>query len=66
MSENIQDFIDFHNANISNLDMAANLETISLFASEKNIALDNLSIEKHRLPFITWITSLSRTPVDNS
>ena len=66
MTENIQDFIDFHNANISDLEMAANFETISRFALEKNIALDNLSIEKHRLPFINWITSLSRTHVEST
>lgn len=63
MTENVSDFISFHNAHILNLEMTANFETISLFASEKNIALDNLSIEKHRLPFINWITSLNSSQV---
>ncbi|MEX0622182.1 MAG: hypothetical protein WD187_04325 [Candidatus Woykebacteria bacterium] len=58
MTENIKDFIEFHNAHILDLDLTANFQSISDFASKKNIALDNLSIEKHRLPFINWLTSL--------
>ncbi|MDP2671432.1 MAG: hypothetical protein Q8P13_03160 [bacterium] len=58
MSENIEDFISFHNANIMNPELSASVETLSLFAAAKNIPLEDVSIEKHRMPFINWRTSL--------
>jgi hypothetical protein len=57
VSENVSGFISFHNANISNLELTANFEIVSQFAAKKNIALEDLSIEKHRLPFINWYQS---------
>jgi hypothetical protein len=61
MTENIKDFISFHNAHILNPELTATFEIISIFAVRKNIALEDLSIEKHRLPFINWCTSLTRS-----
>jgi len=63
VSENIKEFISFHNAHILNLELTVNFKTISRFAAKKNIALEDLSIEKHRLPFINWITSLNSSQV---
>jgi len=63
MSENIKEFISYHNAHILGVELTANLETIRSFALKKNIALEDLSIEKHRLPFINWITSLSSSKI---
>ncbi|OGY26235.1 MAG: hypothetical protein A2Z24_01625 [Candidatus Woykebacteria bacterium RBG_16_44_10] len=63
MTENIRDFISFHNARILNPELTATFEIISLFAAKKNIALEDLSIEKHRLPFINWCTSLNSTQI---
>lgn len=59
MLENISSFISTHNANISNQDLLANQENLSAFALEKNISLTDLSIEKHRMPFINWCTGLA-------
>ncbi|MCH7541403.1 hypothetical protein IH981_01335 [Patescibacteria group bacterium] len=61
MTENIKDFIDFHNAHILDQSLLANFEKVSDFAVEKNIPLENLSIEKHRLPFIHWCTNLTNS-----
>lgn len=61
MSENIEEFISFHNAHISNLDLSANFESLSTFAAQKNIALDDISIEKHRMPYINWRTNLANS-----
>ena len=58
MTENISNFITFHNANISNPELSANLDSLTAFALQKNINLDDLSIEKHRMPFINWCTGL--------
>jgi len=58
VTENIKDFIEFHNAHVLDLDLTANFQSITDFAATKNISLDDLSIEKHRLPFINWMTSL--------
>ena len=57
MTENVSDFISFHNANISDLELTASFEVVSAFAAKKNIELEDLSIEKHRLPFINWYQS---------
>ena len=59
MTENVSDFISFHNAHILDLELSASFETVAAFAAKKNIALEDLSIEKHRLPFINWCTSLN-------
>jgi hypothetical protein len=58
MLENVEEFILFHNENIRGPELFADLEKVSSFASFKNIALEDLSIEKHRMPFINWFTSL--------
>jgi len=58
VTENVSNFISFHNANIISTDLTASFETLSAFAAKKSIALDDLSIEKHRLPFINWLTGL--------
>ncbi|OGY25242.1 MAG: hypothetical protein A2Z11_01050 [Candidatus Woykebacteria bacterium RBG_16_43_9] len=63
MTENIKEFISIHNSHILNLELAVNYKTIAHFAAKKNIALEDLSIEKHRLPFINWITSLSNSQI---
>lgn len=63
MTENVSDFISFHNAHILNLELSASFETVSAFAAKKNIALEDLSIEKHRLPFINWCMSLTSSQV---
>jgi len=57
VTDNVSDFISVHNANILDPKLAANFEAVSVFAARKNIALEDLSIEKHRLPFINWCTS---------
>jgi len=59
MSENVADFISFHNANIQIPELTATFQKVSDFARQKNIALGDLSIEKHRMPFINWCTSLT-------
>jgi len=59
VTENVIDFISFHNAHILDPELTASFEAISAFAARKNIALEDLSIEKHRLPFINWCTSLN-------
>ncbi len=61
MSENIQDFIDFHNAHILDQSLFASFANVSDFTAEKHIALETLSIEKHRLPFINWCTNLDKS-----
>ena len=63
MTENIEEFISFHNAHILDLELTVNFKIISRFAAKKNVALEDLSIEKHRLPFINWITSLNSSQV---
>ncbi len=63
MIESIREFILYHNEHVLDTELHANYETISDFAAKKNIALDDISIEKHRLPFINWLTSLSSTKV---
>jgi len=63
VTENIKDFISFHNAHILNPELTATLEIISIFAAKKNIPLENLSIEKHRLPFINWCISLTSSQI---
>lgn len=63
MTENVSNFITFHNANILSPELTASFESLSNFASQKNISLDDLSIEKHRMPFINWCTSLSASHV---
>ncbi|HEX7456669.1 MAG TPA: hypothetical protein VF303_04365 [Candidatus Nanoarchaeia archaeon] len=63
MTENVSDFISFHNAHILDLELTASYKTISTFAAKRKIALEDLSIEKHRLPFINWITSLNSSQV---
>ena len=59
MSENITNFIDYHNSHIMDTQLTATFETISDFALNKSIALTDISIEKHRLPFINWLTGLA-------
>jgi hypothetical protein len=61
MTENIKDFIEFHNAHILDQSLLASINNVSDFAIEKHIPLENLSIEKHRLPFIHWCTSLANS-----
>lgn len=56
--ENIKNFIEFHNDNIIDISLTANFQSILDFTAQKHIALEDLSIEKHRLPFINWFTSL--------
>jgi hypothetical protein len=63
VSENIEEFIAFHNSHIVDNLLSVNLETLSTFASQKNIALEDISIEKHRMPFINWRTNLSNSEV---
>jgi len=63
VTPNIKEFISYHNDHILDADLTASFETISNFASRKNIALVDLSIEKHRLPFINWLTSLSSSKI---
>ncbi len=58
MIENVADFIDFHNGHVLNRELTATFEMISQFTAKKNIALEDLSIEKHRLPFLNWLTGL--------
>lgn len=58
MLENVEEFISFHNQNIQSEELTASIEKVTAFASRKNIALSDLSIEKHRMPFINWCTSL--------
>lgn len=58
MLDNVSEFISFHNENINSEELFASSEKLSAFASAKNIALSDLSIEKHRMPFINWCTSL--------
>lgn len=58
MLVNISEFISFHNANIQSEELFANSERLTAFASSKNIALEDISIEKHRMHFINWCTSL--------
>ncbi|OGY22965.1 MAG: hypothetical protein A2172_03470 [Candidatus Woykebacteria bacterium RBG_13_40_15] len=63
MTENVSDFISFHNAHILDPELTASFETVSVFAAKKNIALEDLSIEKHRLPFINWCIGLTISQV---
>jgi len=63
MTENVSDFISFHNAHILNPELTATFKIISLFAAKKNIPLKELSIEKHRLPFINWCISLTSSQI---
>lgn len=63
MTENIEDFISFHNAHVIDEKLTATLETVSAFASNKHILLEDLSVEKHRLPYINWMTSLVSSQV---
>ena len=58
MDENIREFLIYHNEYVLDEALKANFETISTFAAKKQIALADLSIDKHRLPFINWLTSL--------
>lgn len=55
--ENIKNFIKFHNSHILDPSLTANYQSLSDFAATKNISHDQISIEKHRLPFINWIAS---------
>jgi hypothetical protein len=59
VTENVSDFISFHNAHILDPEFFASFETVSDFAAKKHIALEDLSIEKHRLPFINWCIGLT-------
>lgn len=63
MTENIREFISYHNTHILDAELTASFKTISAFASKKNIALEDLSIEKHRLPFINWLISFSDSKI---
>ncbi|HSX58375.1 MAG TPA: hypothetical protein VLE47_03865 [Candidatus Saccharimonadales bacterium] len=63
MLENVDQFISVHNANVALPELTATMTKISAFVLEKNIALSDLSIEKHRMPFINWCTSLSNAPI---
>ena len=63
MIESIREFILYHNEHVLDAELLANYETISDFAAKKNVALEDVSIEKHRLPFINWLTSLSSTKI---
>ncbi len=63
MTENIREFLIYHNEHVLDDELIANYETISTFAAKKNVALADLSIEKHRLPFINWLTSLISSKV---
>ena len=65
MIESIREFILYHNEHVLDAELLANYETISDFAAKKNVALEDVSIEKHRLPFINWLTSLSSTNMQN-
>lgn len=66
MTENIKDFIDFHNAYTLDKSLFASFDNVSNFAAQKHIPLEDLSIEKHRLPFINWCTSLTKTQVNSN
>jgi len=59
VSENVTQFIDYHNSHIIDEKLTVSFETLSTFAMNKSIALEDLSIEKHRLPFINWLTGLA-------
>lgn len=63
MLENVSQFISFHNNNIQGPELIANVDKVSEFALSKNIALGDLSIEKHRMPFINWCTNLTNSPI---
>ena len=63
MTPNIREFISYHNDHILDAGLTASLEAISSFALKKNIALEDLSIEKHRLPFINWLISLPSSKI---
>lgn len=63
MLDNVSHFISFHNNNIQNVELVANIEKVSEFALQKNISLGDLSIEKHRMPFINWCTNLTNSPI---
>jgi len=63
VTENVSDFITFHNANILDPELTANLEMLSRFAAKRNISLTDLSIEKHRMPFINWRLSLASSQI---
>jgi hypothetical protein len=63
MLDNVDHFISFHNANIQSQELVASTDRVSAFAISKNIALSDLSIEKHRMPFINWCTSLASSHV---
>jgi hypothetical protein len=63
MTENITDFIEFHNAHVLSKELFASLESVSSFATQKHIAMEDLSIEKHRLPFINWCTSMASSQI---
>ncbi|OGY26829.1 MAG: hypothetical protein A2Z11_01435 [Candidatus Woykebacteria bacterium RBG_16_43_9] len=63
MTENIKDFIEFHNAHVLSLELISSFENVSNFATQKHIALEDLSIEKHRLPFINWCTSIASSKI---
>ena len=63
MLDNVDHFISFHNANIELPELAASIVKVSAFAVQKNIALSDLSIEKHRMPFINWCTSLASSNI---
>jgi hypothetical protein len=63
MLDNVDHFISFHNANIELPELTASIVKVSAFAVQKNIALSDLSIEKHRMPFINWCTSLDSSHI---
>ena len=63
MTESIREFILYHNEHVLDTELLANYETISDFAAKKNVALADVSIEKHRLPFINWLIGLSSTKI---
>ena len=63
MPSNLEHFISFHNDNIQVPELTATLQKVSDFALQKNIALVDISIEKHRMPFINWCTSLPNSQI---
>lgn len=63
MPDNVDNFISFHNENIQLPALTATVQKVTAFASQKNIALVDLSIEKHRMPFINWCTGLASTQI---
>jgi len=63
VTQNIKEFISYHNEHVLDTELNASFETISSFIAKKNIALEDLSIEKHRLPFINWLTGLSSSKI---